>query len=79
MRKLLVLACLVFSTPSFGQAVVLSACGTGTTATGFVVGQLHPLTMNPAGYLCVSSTTMTTQEAPPPPIDVQKRLQERRK
>ena len=33
---------------------MVSTCGSGA----YTVGQLHQLTMNPAGYLCVSTTTM---------------------
>ena len=36
-----------------GQALVVATCGSGADP----VGQLHQLTMNPAGYLCVSTTT----------------------
>ena len=37
-----------------GQAIVVATCGSGA----YPVGQLHQLTMNPAGYLCVSTTTV---------------------
>ena len=63
MTRCLVLAVLaVAATAARGQAIVLSACGTGA----FTVGQLHQLTMDPAGYLCVSTTTLaaTGTEAP---------------
>ena len=54
MKHLLFVLALLFVTAAHGQAIVLSACGTGA----FTVGQLHQLTMNPAGYLCVSTTTL---------------------
>ena len=58
--KWLILAVLaVAATAAHGQAIVLSACGTGA----FTVGQLHQLTMDPAGYLCVSTTTLTATGA----------------
>ena len=61
--KWLVLAVLaVTATAAHGQALVVATCGSGA----YPVGQLHQLTMDPAGYLCVSTTTMaaTGTEAP---------------
>lgn len=49
-------------TPAFGQAVIVSACGSVNYTSE--IGRSHQLTINPSGYLCVSSTTTTTQEAP---------------
>ena len=51
MTRWLVLAVLaVAATAAHGQAIVLSACGTGA----FTVGQLHQLTMDPlASATCV--------------------------
>ena len=49
------------ATAAHGQAVVLSACGTGS----YPVGQLHQLTMDPAGYLCVSTTTTAASSGLP--------------
>ena len=54
MRYLLFVLAMLFVTAAHGQAIVVSSCGTGA----YPVGQLHQLTMNPAGYLCVSTTTM---------------------
>ena len=54
MTRWLVLAVLaVAATSAHGQALVVATCGSGA----YPVGQLHQLTMNPAGYLCVSTTT----------------------
>ena len=67
MTRWLILAVLaVAATAAHGQAIVVATCGSGA----YPVGQLHQLTMDPAGYLCVSTTTMTTlgaPEAPKPP------------
>ena len=53
MKHLLFVLALAFVTPAWGQALVVATCGSGA----YTVGQLHQLTMNPAGYLCVSTTT----------------------
>ena len=53
MRYLLFVSALLFVTPAWSQALVVATCGSGA----YPVGQLHQLTMNPAGYLCVSTTT----------------------
>ena len=53
MRYLLFVSALLFVTPAWSQAIVVATCGSGS----YPVGQLHQLTMNPAGYLCVSTTT----------------------
>ena len=65
MKHLLFVSALLFVTPAWSQAIVVATCGTGA----FTVGQLHQLTMDPAGYLCVSTTTLagTAQGAPRPP------------
>ena len=66
MTRWLILAVLaVAATAAHGQAIVVATCGTGA----YTVGQLHQLTMDPAGYLCVSTTTLagTAQGAPRPP------------
>jgi hypothetical protein len=54
MKHLLFVSALLFVTPAWSQALVVATCGSGA----YTVGQLHQLTMNPAGYLCVSTTTM---------------------
>ena len=54
MRYLLFVSALLFVTPAWSQAIVVATCGSGA----YPVGQLHQLTMNPAGYLCVSTTTV---------------------
>jgi hypothetical protein len=62
MTRWLILAVLaVAATAAHGQAIVVATCGSGA----YPVGQLHQLTMNPAGYLCVSTTTMAATEAAP--------------
>ena len=53
MKHLLFVSALLFVTPAWSQALVISTCGSGS----YTVGQLHQLTMNPAGYLCVSTTS----------------------
>ena len=54
MKHLLFVSALLFVTPAWSQALVVATCGSGA----YTVGQLHQLTMNPAGYLCVSTTTV---------------------
>jgi hypothetical protein len=54
MKHLLFVLALLFVTAAHGQAIVVATCGSGA----YPVGQLHQLTMNPAGYLCVSTTTV---------------------
>ena len=54
MKHLLFVAALLLVTPAWSQALVVATCGSGA----YPVGQLHQLTMNPAGYLCVSTTTV---------------------
>jgi hypothetical protein len=55
MTRWLILAVLaVAATAAHGQAIVVATCGSGA----YPVGQLHQLTMNPAGYLCVSTTSV---------------------
>ncbi len=64
MKHLLFVLALLFVTPAWSQAIVVATCGSGA----YTVGQLHQLTMNPAGYLCVSTTTTAAtgaQGAPP--------------
>ena len=58
MRYLLFVSALLFVTPAWSQALVVATCGSGA----YPVGQLHQLTMNPAGYLCVSTTTLGALE-----------------
>ena len=53
MKPLLFVLALLFVTPAWSQAIVVATCGSGA----YPVGQLHQLTMDPAGYLCVSTTT----------------------
>ena len=53
MRWLVLAVLAVAATAAHGQAIVVAICGSGA----YTVGQLHQLTMNPAGYLCVSTTT----------------------
>jgi hypothetical protein len=57
MRKTLIALAIVLPTVAHGQALVLAACG--SPGTPYTPGQLHALTMNTNGYLCVSSTTTT--------------------
>ena len=59
MRSLFFVLALLFVTPAWSQALVVATCGSGS----YPVGQLHQLTMDPAGYLCVSTTTTTTTAA----------------
>jgi hypothetical protein len=54
----------LIATPAWGQAIVLSACGTGNYTNA--IGTLHQLTMDPAGYLCVSTTTTTARQVEEP-------------
>jgi hypothetical protein len=54
MKHLLFVSALLFVTPAWSQALVVATCGSGA----YTVGQLHQLTMNSAGYLCVSTTTL---------------------
>jgi hypothetical protein len=54
MRWLVLAVLAVAATAAHGQAIVVATCGSGA----YTVGQLHQLTMNPAGYLCVSTTTL---------------------
>ena len=75
MRYLLFVSALLFVTPAWSQAIVVATCGSGA----YPVGTLQQLNMNPAGYLCVSTTTLlgtlgegqgaapTTPEAKTPP------------
>lgn len=70
MRKLLLIGALIgAASPACSQALVVSACGART----FTVGAKENLTMNPQGYLCVSTTTTVvvttaaTQPAEPKP------------
>ncbi len=64
MRKFLIAALVAgLASPALGQAVVVSACGAKT----FPVGSVSYVTMNPQGYLCVSTTTtvvVTTAATP---------------
>ena len=54
MTRWLILAVLaVTATAAHGQALVVATCG----SQSLTPGQLAQLTMNPAGYLCVSTTT----------------------
>ena len=62
MRHLLFVSALLFVTPAWSQALVVATCGSGA----YTVGQLHQLTMNPAGYLCVSTTTVLGRGADAP-------------
>ncbi len=64
MKRLVFVAALaLLASPAFSQAVVVSACGAKT----FTVGSTNYVTMNPQGYLCVSTTTrVVTTTAPPP-------------
>jgi hypothetical protein len=59
MRWLVLAVLAVAATAAHGQAIVVATCGSGA----YTVGQLHQLTMNPAGYLCVSTTTMLREGA----------------
>jgi hypothetical protein len=59
----ILLALLLAPIPASAQAVVVSACGAKT----FTVGSTNYVTMNPQGYLCVSTTTtvvVTTAREP---------------
>jgi hypothetical protein len=62
MKHLLFVSALLFVTPAWSQALVVATCGSGA----YTVGQLHQLTMNPAGYLCVSTTTVLGRAADAP-------------
>jgi hypothetical protein len=59
MKHLLFVSALLFVTPAWSQAIVVATCGSGA----YTVGKLHQLTMNPAGYLCVSTTTLLREGA----------------
>ena len=63
-RFLLALGLMLCAGAANAQAVVVSACGAKT----FAVGSQNYVTMNPQGYLCVSTTTtvVVTTTAPPP-------------
>lgn len=63
MRRFCLALALLAPVPAFAQALVVPTCGSGT----YTPGQLHQLTMDPAGYLCVSTTTARTTEAPKEP------------
>ena len=64
MKHLFFVLAFLFVTPAWSQAIVLSTCGSANYSAA--IGQLHQLTMDPAGYLCVSTTTLTRagDEAP---------------
>jgi hypothetical protein len=64
-RFLLAAALVALASPAWPQAVVVSACGAKT----FPVGSQNYVTMNPQGYLCVSTTTtvVVSTAAPPSP------------
>ena len=53
MRSLLFVSALLFVTAAWSQALVVATCVSGA----YPFGQMHQLTMTPAGYLCVSTTT----------------------
>jgi hypothetical protein len=55
MKYLFFVLSLLFVTPAWSQALVVATCGSGNYTAD--IGHLHQLTMNPAGYLCVSTTT----------------------
>jgi hypothetical protein len=59
MIRLALLVSLI-ATPAFGQAIVLSACGTANYTSA--IGTLHQLTMNPSGYLCATTGALTNVE-----------------
>ena len=63
-RFLLAAALVALASSAYPQAVVVSACGAKT----FTVGSTNYVTMNPQGYLCVSTTTtvVVTTTTPPP-------------
>ena len=65
MKHLLFVLALLFVTPAWSQAIVVATCGSGA----YPVGQLHQLTMNPAGdHLCGldgATTTMAGTEVTP--------------
>ena len=63
MKWIIVSALALAPSLAWGQAKVLSSCGTANY-TGSSIGTLQPLTQNPNGYLCVSSTTLLTRETP---------------
>lgn len=65
MTKWLVLAVLaVAATSAHGQALVIASCGSVNYTP--VLGQLHQLTMDTTGVLCVSGSTTTATAEPPP-------------
>jgi hypothetical protein len=61
MMKTLVVALSLVATPAFSQAVVVAQCG----QSAFRVGSQHFPTMDPAGYLCVSTTTRAAAASAP--------------
>jgi hypothetical protein len=64
MIRLALLIALIAS-PAWGQAVVVSACGTANYSSA--IGQLKYLTMNPSGYLCATTGALTNVEEKAPP------------
>ena len=61
MKRLVLIFGLVLSADAANaQAVVVSSCGAKT----FAVGSQNYVTMNPQGYLCVSTTTTVVTTAP---------------
>jgi hypothetical protein len=53
MRWLLFVSAALFVTSVHGQAIVVSPCGSVNYTAA--IGQLHQLTMNTSGYLCVTT------------------------
>jgi len=59
------LAFLLFlgATPAWGQARVVSACGTANYSAS--IGTLQNLTMNTSGYLCATTTATVVEKGAP--------------
>jgi hypothetical protein len=64
MIRLALLIALI-ATPAFGQAIVLSACGSANYSAA--IGQLKYLTMNTSGYLCATTTATVVEKGAPQP------------
>jgi hypothetical protein len=62
MIRLALLIALI-ATPAFGQAVVVSACGSANYSAA--IGQLKYLTMNTSGYLCATTGALVVEKGAP--------------
>ena len=67
MKYFLAILALTAASPAYSQAIVIGTCGSVNYTAS--IGYQHQLTMNPQGYLCVSSTTLgATEETKQPPV-----------